>query len=223
MTLDTLIARLEASFGSGTSELPSFGLGRWPEAARRLSPRWRDGTVIPRRAGAREAAALLLLFSRADRPHLVLTLRASHLSHHADQVSLPGGRIEPDESPEQAALREAQEEIGVSPDIVRPLGRLSPVHIPVSGFTLHVVVGVATDAPIFEPDPREVARVLEVPLSELTDPQRLKRGAWVREGRELDVPYFEVGNLQVWGATAMALGELLARCGYDADPWAPDR
>jgi 8-oxo-dGTP pyrophosphatase MutT (NUDIX family) len=211
MTLDTLVERLAEALGSAL---------RPGEASQRLSPRLRDGSSIPRPPGLRQAAALLLLFVREDRPHVVLTLRASHLPYHADQVSLPGGRIEPDETPEAAALREAHEEIGVTPESVRIIGRLSAVFIPVSGFTLHVVVGMALAPPVFTPHAGEVARVLEVPLDDLMDPGCLKRDLWLREGRELDVPYFEIGDLKVWGATAMALGEFLSLCGYDADPWA---
>jgi 8-oxo-dGTP pyrophosphatase MutT (NUDIX family) len=178
----------------------------------RLAPRLRDGGTLARPPGTRDAAALLLVFGKADRPHLVLTLRAPDLLYHADQVSLPGGAMEPGESPEAAALREAYEEIGVPREIVGIAGRLTPLHIPVSGFTLHPVVGIARETPAFVPAPGEVARVLEVPLDELCDPARLKSTTWVREGREYDVPYFDVMGQRVWGATAMVLSEFLWLC-----------
>jgi 8-oxo-dGTP pyrophosphatase MutT (NUDIX family) len=210
LTLGTLAARLAAALQSEGSRA---------DVQQRLAPRLLGGAAIPRAPGTRQAAALLLIFARADRPHVVLTLRASHLPHHADQVSLPGGRVEPDETPEAAALREAYEEIGVSPEAVRIVGALTPVHIPVSGFTLHVVVGVAMEPPVFRPEPAEVAQVLEVPLDALTDPACLKRSTWTRDGRALDVPYFDVLGHHVWGATAMALCEFLSLYGYEADPW----
>lgn len=210
MDLNALAARLSAALQ------PQRSRG---DVQQRLAPRLLDGGALPRAPGTRQAAALLLVFARDDRPHVVLTLRASHLPHHADQVSLPGGRIEPGEAPEEAALREAHEEIGVSPDAVRIVGSLTPVHIPVSGFTLRVVVGVALEPPVFRPDPGEVAQVLEVPLGTLSDPACLKRSTWTRDGRALDVPYFDVLGHHVWGATAMALCEFLSLYGYDADPW----
>ncbi len=186
---------------------------------RRFAPRRQDGTFSERAPGERQAAALLLVFEKAGRPHLVLTLRASHLPHHADQVSLPGGRIEPDETAETAALREAFEEVGVPPAIVRVAGRLTPLGIPVSGFTLQVVVGVALETPAFVPEPGEVAQVLEVPIDELADPGRLRCTTISRDGEVYEVPYFEIGGLQVWGATAMALCEFLSLLGHDVDPW----
>jgi 8-oxo-dGTP pyrophosphatase MutT (NUDIX family) len=152
----------------------------------------------------------------------VLTLRAPHLPYHADQVSLPGGRLEADESAEEAALREAHEEVGVAPGLVRVLGRLTPLHIPVSGFTLQAVVGVATSTPTFTPEPGEVAGVLEVAIGDLVRPGVLGHAPWFREIRELDVPYFDVAGDKVWGATAMILSELLTLLGIEIDPWAGD-
>lgn len=184
-------------------------------AQRRMAPRLVDGTLPVRAPGSRQAAALLLLFAKDDRPHLVLTLRAHHLPYHAGQVSLPGGRIEPDESPEMAALREAEEELGIPPALVRIAGRLTPLHIPVSGFTLQAVVGVATGAPSFVPAADEVAEVLEVPIAALGDPVNVRRTRWTREGRDYDIPFFDVFGHQVWGATAMILAEFLTLCGCE--------
>ncbi|MCU0254208.1 MAG: CoA pyrophosphatase, partial [Acidobacteria bacterium] len=118
--------------------------------------------------------------------------------------------VEPGESFEDAALREAEEEVGVDRGAVRLLGRLSAMHIPVSGYALHPIVGITDAAGAWAPHAREVARVLEAPLAELLDPSRRTVEPRRYEGRDYDVPYFDVEGEKVWGATAMVLAELLA-------------
>lgn len=181
------------------------------DAQSSMAPRPRRGWDSQRLPdGLRPAAALLLLYPRDGVAHLVLTVRASDLPQHAGQVSLPGGRVEAGESLAQAALREAWEEVGVEPEAVTILGALTPLHIPVSGFLLHPMVGATADAPIFTPHVREVAQVAEVSLADLASPATRALTHWRYEGRDYEVPYFDVQGLQVWGATAMVLGEFLA-------------
>jgi 8-oxo-dGTP pyrophosphatase MutT (NUDIX family) len=181
------------------------------DAQASMAPRPRRGWDPERLPdGLRPAAALLLLYPRGGVTHLVLTVRASDLPQHAGQVSLPGGGVDPGESLQQAALREAWEEVGVEPASVSIIGALTPLHIPVSGFLLHPLVGVTPDAPVFTPHVREVAQVAEVSLADLAAPERRALTHWQYEGRDYEVPYFDVHGLQVWGATAMVLGEFLA-------------
>jgi 8-oxo-dGTP pyrophosphatase MutT (NUDIX family) len=119
--------------------------------------------------------------------------------------------MEPDETIEQAALREAHEEVGIDPGDVRILGRLTPLHIPVSGFMLHPVVGVTTRRPEFRLAAAEVACTLETPLDALSDPaSRRERPRLRNDGLFQKVPYFDICGYQVWGATAMVLAEFLA-------------
>lgn len=181
----------------------------------RMAPRPRlgwDPTTFP--GGLRDAAALLLIYPIGDSPHLPLTVRASDLRQHTGQVSLPGGRVDDDESIEAAALREAAEEISVDPASVRVLGQLTPLHIPVSGFLLHPVVGVSDQRPDFRRAEREVARIIEAPLSLLSDPAIVREERWERERggatTPFDVPFFAIDGEKVWGATAMVLSEFLA-------------
>ncbi len=182
-----------------------------PAAQRAMAPTprpgWQPGRVPE---GLRDAAALALIYPRDGAPHLLLTVRAADLPHHGGQISLPGGEVEPGESFEDAALREAQEEVGVDRASVRLLGRLSAMHIPVSGYALHTVVGIASSAGTWAPHAREVARVLEAPLDTLLDPARCAVETRRYEGRDYDVPFYEVEGEKVWGATAMVLAELLA-------------
>jgi 8-oxo-dGTP pyrophosphatase MutT (NUDIX family) len=161
-------------------------------------------------ADARAAAALLLLYpSEAGRIAIPLTVRASGLARHAGQISLPGGAADEGETLAQTALREASEEIGVDPAAVRVLGELTPVHVIVSGFTLHPVVAVTDARPAFLAAPGEVEEILEVSLDDLRDASRIRVGTRQREGVAVEYPYFDLLGHQVWGATAMVLGEFI--------------
>lgn len=158
---------------------------------------------------ARTAAALLLVYPGDGGPFVPLTVRASGLARHAGQVSLPGGASDPGETLAETALREATEEIGIDPATVRILGELTPVHVLVSGFTLHPVVGVTDVRPTFTPAPGEVQEIVEVSLAKLRDASHIRRGTRVREGVAIEYPYFDLVGHQVWGATAMVLGEFI--------------
>jgi 8-oxo-dGTP pyrophosphatase MutT (NUDIX family) len=164
--------------------------------------------------GAKDGAALLLVYPHNDTLHVPLTVRGAALRNHTGQVSLPGGRVDEGETFEAAALREAVEEIGVDPATVEVLGRLTPLHIPVSGFLLHPIVGVTTMRPAFQRAEWEVARIIEAPVSLLSDPKVVKREFRTRSVKgqsiDVDVPYFDIDGEKVWGATAMVLAEFCA-------------
>lgn len=164
-------------------------------------------------AGLRDAAGLVLLYPIEDVPHVLLTVRGGSLRHHTGQVSLPGGAVDAGETIEAAAVREAEEEVGVDATTVDVVGRLTPLHIPVSGFLLHPVVGIVTVRPAFFPAEWEVARILEVPLSRLANPSTLRREERTlqRNGvaTTVEVPYFDIDDEKVWGATAMVLAEFV--------------
>lgn len=167
---------------------------------------WRPGHFP---ADARLAAALVLLYPGARGISVPLTVRASGLRRHAGQISLPGGEMDPGETAIEAALREAQEEIGASPADVRILGELTPVHVLVSGFTLHPIVGVCDERPTFRLAAEEVEEVLEVSIDDLRDASSIRKGTRIREGVAVEYPYFHLLGRQVWGATAMVLGEFI--------------
>jgi 8-oxo-dGTP pyrophosphatase MutT (NUDIX family) len=171
-----------------------------------VRPDWRAGHFP---AESRTAAALLLLYPRAEDVAMPLTIRAQGLTRHAGQISLPGGATDPGETLADTALREASEEIGVDPSTVRILGELTPVHVIVSGFTVHPVVGVTDRAPDFIAAAGEVEEILEVSLDDLRDASRIGRDIRIREGVAVEYPYFDLLGHQVWGATAMILGEFI--------------
>ena len=194
--------------------LPGF------EAQARMAPRprpgWYDGTIPD---DVRQGAALVLLYPAEEPLHVVLTVRRRDLPQHGGQVSLPGGAREPGESVVDAALREANEEVGIDPAGIEVLGRLTPLHIPASGFVLHAVVAHGKERPELHPADGEVERILEIPLTNLLDSSRLRVERRDLGGRERDIPFFDLEGEKVWGATAMILAELLWLLGAAPDPW----
>ena len=201
-TLPDVTAHLRRRLGE-----PLPGLAAQERMAPRPRRGWRRGAPPPE---AKPAAALILLYDLGGEATCVLTVRSSHLPKHAGQVSLPGGRLDTGESLVDAALREAEEEVGVAREHVEVIGALTPLHIPVSGFVLHPIVGTTADRPDFVPAHHEVAAVTDVPLRALASADTWRLTGWTYEDQEYEVPYFSVAGLQVWGATAMVLSEFLA-------------
>ncbi len=150
----------------------------------------------------RDAAVLIGIQERSDGPNVVLTQRTGHLKSHAGQVAFPGGKVDPtDSGPVEAALREADEEIGLPPAQVEPLGSLAP-YLTGSGYRVVPVVGVIRSEALFRANPDEVEAVFEVPLQFLMDPanhQKLSR-EWQGKRRYFyAMPY---GERYIWGVTA---------------------
>jgi 8-oxo-dGTP pyrophosphatase MutT (NUDIX family) len=174
---------------------------------------WKPGDFP---SDARIAAGLLLLYPGERGTSIALTVRASHLKRHAGQISLPGGATDEGETLVQAALREAHEEIGVDPARVRILGQLTPVHVLVSGFTLHPIVGITDERPEFQPAAHEVEEVIEISIDDLQDASNIRRGTRTREGLAIEYPYFDLRGSHVWGATAMILGEFICLLAADS-------
>jgi 8-oxo-dGTP pyrophosphatase MutT (NUDIX family) len=235
VTFAATLARLETGL---RADLPGSS------AQARLAPVPRRAWPVDfNRARIRDAAGLLLVFPRRreetaesaenaeqddplrasrsprflpdrDAAHIILTVRADGL-RHAGQVSFPGGVVDPGETFEQAALREAHEEVALPLDDVRVLGSLTSLDIPVSGFRLHPIVAASQTRPVLTPSDGEVARILEVGVDELLNPRHLVTTERERDGFGLTtVPSFRVADVEIWGATAMVLAEFLALLGW---------
>lgn len=175
-------------------------------------PRPRVGRRPAELAGrARQGGVLALLYALEDETHIVLTKRVDGLNSHAGQVSFPGGRREDGEALEQTALREAEEEIGVNRGEITILGELTSLYIMPSDYEVHPFVAWHDGRPTFVRQASEVAEILEVSLAHLLDPTNRHEEPWTIRGYELQVPYFQVAEHKIWGATAMMLGEFLER------------
>jgi 8-oxo-dGTP pyrophosphatase MutT (NUDIX family) len=170
---------------------------------------WADDAAF---AGAvlTEAAVLVPIIVAAA-PGILLTKRTETLSRHAGQVSFPGGRIDPtDASPEDAALREATEEIGLDPAGVELLGRLR-TYVTGTGYRVTPVLGLLAERPLLLNAPAEVAETFELPLSTLLDPNAPERRSAEYQGRMRHYWVWPHPTHYIWGATAAILVHLARR------------
>ena len=168
----------------------------------------------PAPPNARKAGVVALFYPKASGWHIVLIERNS--SHpddrHGGQISFPGGKFEEgDRNLADTALREAHEEVGVDPSTVTLIGELTELYIPVSNFLVKPYVGYTTITPEFRPQLSEVRAIVEAPVELLRKPEaRQVTDLQLAENITLrKVPYFNVEDRIVWGATAMMLNELL--------------
>ncbi len=185
--------------------------------ARALDPAFRDGWLLGDEGrdlaahGDRPrtpAGVLIALVPRPPGPSILLTQRTAHLRDHAGQISLPGGRVEADETPLDAALREAEEEIGLPPARVEILGSLRPYDTG-TGYRIHPVVGWVADPPErFALDPFEVDELFDVPLAYVLDEANHRRDSYERDGRKRHFYVLPHEGRYIWGATAGILVNL---------------
>lgn len=156
------------------------------------------------------SSVLVLLFpDEKEKLELVLTLRSSDIEH-GGQISFPGGRAEAGETIIETALREAREEVGVSPEAVTIIGELSELFVEHSNNRVHPIVGYMDEEPEFKLLPAEVEEVFTVKLDSLLLKKNLTVEDWNLRKYTYRVPYWDIHQVPLWGATAMMLNELLA-------------
>ena len=209
--------------GERLREAVSRPLKEWRAVYESFSPLDRETgerrpRIPPPDRDARRAAVLVPILIEGGDARVVYTVRKDNLADHAGQISFPGGSMEPgDDSLLATALREAEEEIDLRPDLVEVVGELEEMYIPPSNFRVSPFVGLLPPEAEMVIAPDEVEEIFTVPLSTLADPDTLRTVLWSRDGHEYEVPVFAVDTptpRNIWGATAAMTGVLLARLGW---------
>ena len=153
------------------------------------------------------AAVLILLYPIEDKWHFFLTKRTDNVEHHKGQISLPGGMLEKGESHKEAAIRETFEELGVQSKDINIIGPLTPLYVPISNFKIFPFVGWLKSAPKLNIQSKEVSKVFSPSIYSLTDPKTKKIKDSILLGQKVQIPFFNLKNEVVWGATSMILSE----------------
>lgn len=165
---------------------------------------------------AKESAVLFPLFLRGDEWHTLFMKRPGGQGVHSDQLSFPGGKLEEAETHRQAALREAQEEIGVAQTGWQVIGELSTLYIPPSHFVVQPFVAFSAAALEFSPNPQEVVELIEYPIAQLLQPGIVRRKPiFVQKfNRTFESGYFDINGQTLWGATAIMVQEFRSLFGF---------
>ncbi len=184
LSVETLVARTRA---------------RLPGRARRIVP---PGPLV-------RAAVLVPIVDHGE-PFLVFAQRTDRVGHHAGQISFPGGRVDAGDADDlQAALREAEEEVGLAPASVEPLGVLDDTETFATQFVITPWVGVVRGPVVWMPDGEEIEKVIEVPVAALLARGCFRVESWARNGVTRDVYFYDYQDTTIWGATARILKQYL--------------
>jgi 8-oxo-dGTP pyrophosphatase MutT (NUDIX family) len=161
---------------------------------------------------AKNSAVLILLFPENGKLKTVFIQRSVYDGVHSGQISFPGGKVETtDKDFEATALRETFEEIGVQPEAIEIIGQLTDFYISPSNFLVKVFVGYTLQKPAFIPDKKEVQSILEVDIDDFYDSNNIAEKEFYSTSRKTAIfaPCYLVNGMEIWGATAMMLSELL--------------
>ena len=156
------------------------------------------------------SSVLLLLFPEGDQLYICLTKRPQTMKHHPGQISFPGGKVEKeDRSAEMTALREAREEVGINPDAIEILGKLSDLYVEVSKFSIQPFLAWADRKPDFVVDYGEVEELILFPVSDFVANEIISETELETVTGPLQIKYYPYNGEFIWGATAMILSELI--------------
>lgn len=199
-----------------------MAIGLPGEAAQfNMAPPGRKQAFINPDKPPRQAAVLIpVVINPGDNPLILLTLRKIYDGVHSGQVSFPGGKFDEGETdPVEVALREAREEVGIRPEDVTIVGKLSPLFIPPSNMFVYPVVGVLQSDADWEVHPDEVEEIIRMPFRCFTDECYRSEINFVNvSGEKISAPCYRVDRHPVWGATAMIISEfseVLCRAGFN--------
>lgn len=180
----------------------------------KMSPPYRADLIklqANRIKNARKSAVMALFYPNAEgETYLILILRKTYKGVHSAQVGFPGGKLEANETYQQAALRETEEEIGVKQVAITILKELTQLYIPPSNFYVIPFIGIVENTPKFVKEVAEVEALLEVNLDDFLNPKNITtKMVTTPNGLKVSVPAYNLKNQLVWGATAMMLSEVI--------------
>lgn len=155
------------------------------------------------------AAVLIGLFEKENEWYFPLIKRPMHEKNHPGQIALPGGAKEKGEDLQETARREAFEEVGILPEKVKIIGKLTPLPVPVSNYLIHPFVGILKEEPDWKINSNEVEELIILKMKTLIDADNGYYEEWNLRGNQVKVPIFKVMGKTIWGATATVLSELL--------------
>ncbi len=199
LTIDFLVELLASRLS-----LPLPGLS----AQLQMAPAQRRSSHNNADPGAAQPSSVLILLFQRNQKVYTAFIQRTETGPHGGQISLPGGRREPnDQSGAHTALRETEEEIGIQATSIKILGEISSLYVSHSNYCIRPFVGWINYDPVFSPDPSEVVSVLSIPLSKLFN-QASKREDLIQAGSyRIHAPYYSIDPYKIWGATAMIMSE----------------
>lgn len=184
------------------------------EAQLKMAPKPNEGRrpMMPESGNVNIGGVCILLHARENnRYEVLLTLRSKDLPTHKGQISFPGGRSNQDEPVIKTALRELEEEVGISADLVNVLGKITELYIPNSKNYVYPIVGFIRQKPTLTINPNEVDEAFFVDLDTLENSRNIREEEWTIRNQQYKVPFWNIHpSIPLWGATAMMLSEFMA-------------